>query len=158
MRSKLPVIARLLAKRKLQKCPDKTLEGDCWIWTGTKMPNGYGQIGVNNASRLVHRVSFTLANGPIIEGMEVDHLCAIRDCFNPDHLEQVTHQINVARGNGGKRARETTHCPKGHPYDKENTRYAKYRSGKIKRVCRTCESARKKERRKRIKQLSIENH
>lgn len=38
--------------------------------------------------------------GPIPEGYDVDHLCSVRNCVNPDHLEAVTRTENIQRGNG----------------------------------------------------------
>ncbi len=55
--------------------------------------------------------------GPIPEGLELDHLCRVRHCVNPDHLEAVTHRENIRRGLGGPRS----HCINGHEFTPENT-------------------------------------
>ena len=96
--------------------------GDCWIWTGRKNDKGYGILFWEGATRLAHRVAYELLAGPITEGLEPDHLCRVRSCVNPDHLELVTHRENCRRGVGfaGSHAR-ATHCPQGHPYDMANT-------------------------------------
>ena len=75
--------------------------------------------------------------GPIKYPQELDHLCKVRHCVNPEHLESVAHAENVRRGNGGQNWAAKTHCPQGHPYDEENTRVI---SGR--RVCRTCANER----------------
>jgi len=45
-----------------------------------------------------HRVSYALLKGPLVDGLDLDHLCRVRPCVNPDHLEQVTHLVNMLRG------------------------------------------------------------
>lgn len=95
---------------------DKT--DTCWLWTGATNGVGYGlfRIGstVDNTRRqvLVHRVSFTLAHGHEPVGT-IDHLCRVRHCVNPDHLEDVTLRENLLRGTGtsARHARKTC-CPK----------------------------------------------
>lgn len=67
----------------------------CWIWTGLRNEWGYGTAGSRG---LAHRVMYEQANGPIPEGLELDHLCRERACVNPLHLEAVTHTQNVLRG------------------------------------------------------------
>lgn len=77
-------------------------EGGCWLWTGTIRPDGYGVIYIaSKALRFrtsAHRYSYQLIKGAIPEGLELDHLCRVRKCCNPDHLEAVTHAENLRRG------------------------------------------------------------
>lgn len=125
-----------------QRFWDKTRSEDtgyvtpCLTWTGYKQPNGYGKFGLNRKSLYAHRVAYEALVGPIADGLMIDHLCRNRACVNVEHMEAVTNQVNILRGetimadNAAK-----THCPKGHEYTPENT-YASPSSGG--RTCRTC--------------------
>lgn len=73
------------------------LETGCRIWQGSKVGAGYGVVSTGNRRVYVHRLAYELANGPIPEGLEIDHLCAVKDCVNPEHLEAVTHAENMRR-------------------------------------------------------------
>jgi hypothetical protein len=107
---------------------------DCWIWVGARTPLGYGQFRDKGRTVYAHRWAFENANGPIPTGLTLDHLCRNPACVNPAHLEAVTHRINMRRGVGfsGVNARKT-HCPRGHEYTPENTKW--FKGG---RTCRTC--------------------
>jgi hypothetical protein len=91
--------------------------------------------------------------GPIPDGFQIDHLCRVRNCVAPDHLEAVTQQENLRRGEAGANNKIKTHCPHGHEYTPENTLVN--RSGS--RVCVICKrvaarlSARRVRARKRQK-------
>lgn len=108
----------------------------CWLWTGSRDKDGYGKLRYGRMTRS-HRVAYTLFNMPIPSGLQIDHLCRVSSCVNPNHLEAVTCQENVIRGMGPEVARQRqlvkTHCPKGHPYDDQNTV-----KKKNKRDCRAC--------------------
>ena len=109
---------------------------ECWIWLRFKDRDGYGRIKVNGKRQAIHRLSYETYVGPIPEGLQLDHLCRVRHCINPDHLEPVTNAENSRRGNTGKVNNHQaikTHCPQGHEYNEENT----YR-WKNQRCCRTC--------------------
>ena len=91
----------------------------CWLWKGCINPNGYGQFNISGKMRGSHRVSYELYKGKIPEGLVIDHLCRVRHCVNPEHLEAVTNQENCLRGISHQSLK--THCPHGHEYNKINT-------------------------------------
>lgn len=136
----------------------KVAENGCWLWTGTRLKDGYGLIWVDGKNVFAHRFAYQISYGPIPEGMEIDHTChgidqscaggpscIHRPCVNPSHLEAVPHHVNILRGrlwlvSGGK-----THCPHGHPYIEGNI----YRTAGERR-CRLCSiAASRKQREKR---------
>lgn len=93
----------------------------CWEWDGRIGTGGYGLLQANRVRKLAHRASYEINVGPILDGLQIDHLCRNRRCVNPKHLEQVTMQENVRRGEGvSARNARKTHCPYGHPYSGEN--------------------------------------
>jgi hypothetical protein len=111
--------------------------GPCWIWTAYKSNEGYGQIsGERRKPRhiYVHRFSYELLNGPILEGLTLDHLCRVRCCVNPGHLEPVTNRENILRGTApsANQSRQT-HCVNGHLFDDKNTYLIKGH-----RICKLC--------------------
>lgn len=117
--------------------------GPCWIWTGGKTGRGYGGVANEGTRREgtrrlvnVHRLAYELLVGPIPSGLTLDHLCRVRLCVRPAHLEPVTLRMNILRGEGptAKQARQT-HCKRGHPFDKANTSLQRG-----KRSCRACKS------------------
>lgn len=85
----------------------------CWLWMGRREKKGYGSLHSNGTSYKAHRVSYELVKGPIPAGLEIDHLCRVRCCVNPDHLEAVTHRENIRRAVMPGKA-PTTICPAGH--------------------------------------------
>lgn len=122
--------------------PDyEPLLGPCWVWTGG-LAEGYGAFSLEGRQIRAHRVAYIWLAGEIPEDCELDHLCRVRRCCNPAHLEPVSHLINVHRGtspwaiNAAKQRCGT--C--GFPYDAENTYW--YEGG---RYCRNCMRRRNRE-------------
>lgn len=70
---------------------------NCHIWLGAKTPAGYGRTTNEGKEVYVHRMAYEMVHGPIPPGYEIDHLCRNPSCFNPNHLEAVTHAENVRR-------------------------------------------------------------
>jgi len=70
----------------------------CWNWNRYKTGLGYGVTSVNRKPRAAHRVYWERENGPVPEGLELDHLCRNPSCVNPAHLEAVTRAVNLQRG------------------------------------------------------------
>lgn len=114
----------------------------CWIWDRYVGCDGYGLMGLYDPISKIrktakaHRVSYELFNGPIPDGLQIDHLCRVRACVNPDHLEAVTPRENILRGislfavNAVKKK-----CIRGHDFSPENT-YIRKDTGN--RKCRMC--------------------
>lgn len=71
----------------------------CWLWIGSRTHDGYGLFGADNRRTGAHRFSYEFHVGPIPDGLQLDHLCYVRNCVNPAHLEPVTAAEN------GRRAR-----------------------------------------------------
>lgn len=114
---------------------------DCWIWNGAT-DRGYGRVFIDGTAKRVHKVVWEALNGPVPAGLQLDHLCRVRACVNPDHLEVVTNKVNVRRAQpylsrgsvteqaipkelrkGTRPSRERdyrplprTHCVNGHEY------------------------------------------
>lgn len=107
----------------------------CWLWTGYINSGGYGR----------HRAIYKKTVGEVPKGMDLDHLCRVRCCVNPYHLEPVTRSENLRRGDNGKiiraRAAAKTHCPKGHEYNEENTYRHPCNGGRGCFACRRAASA-----------------
>lgn len=72
--------------------------GPCWLWLGSLNNAGYGKLTVRRVNLYAHRFAHECLVGPVPEGLELDHLCRVRRCVNPDHLEPVTRSENVRRG------------------------------------------------------------
>lgn len=113
-------------------------DGGCWLWTMSLDNEGYGRLKINGNSKLAHRISYEQYVGVIPNGLTIDHLCRVRSCVNPSHLEAVTHVANVMRGVGvGAVNAAKTHCPQGHEYD-----YVEASTGR--RRCHSCRLERRR--------------
>lgn len=134
-----------LPPKDTEKWRAKILEVDGhWMWQGAPNREGYGRISrTYGATSTAHRFIYEALRGPVPDGLVVDHLCRIRMCVNPDHLEPVTHVENVRRG---QRAQAVA-CARGHDYTPENTAI----SPKGTRRCKACN--REKARRRRAQKI-----
>lgn len=118
----------------------------CWIWVGACSGSGYAWFWDSGKYFLAHRWSYEYHVEAIPEKLTIDHLCRVKTCVNPVHLEAVTQRENTLRGNtmAGANSRKT-HCKHGHPFSISNTAY---RSDGNRR-CRYCGKLRKAAYRKR---------
>lgn len=87
---------------RLVPCADPECDcSGCLLWTGCINSKGYGVIGVDGARKLVHRVAWSLDNGPVPDGLTIDHVhkrgCRHKTCGNVAHLEPVTRKVNTHR-------------------------------------------------------------
>jgi hypothetical protein len=87
---------------------DRGYKTPCWIWQQFTHKNGYGQVHFEGRQQGAHRMFYTKFRGEIPPGFEVDHLCFVPSCVNPEHLEAVTPQVNKQRQR--IHGRETRHA------------------------------------------------
>jgi hypothetical protein len=121
----------------------------CLIWLGRlDVRGGYPLVargsGRSEVPYRAHRLAYEFAKGPVPEGLVLDHLCRVRSCINPAHLEPVTIVENVRRGmialgprwgEAGRSAMSSkTRCPQGHPYSGNNLVI----NNQGRRTCREC--------------------
>lgn len=114
----------------------------CWLWTAQIYPTGYAAFYHSQGwTKRAARIAYILFRGPIPEGLQIDHLCRVRRCVNPWHLEAVTAQENTRRSRRspllGKYKLRITECPQGHRYIGKNL--AVRPNGH--RYCRACHRA-----------------
>lgn len=130
---------KIPASERFQRFIHKNEDG-CWIWTGAKTQKGDGNcypwftISHHNGV-LAHRWSYMQTKGGIPEGYQIDHLCRVTLCVNPDHLEAVTPKENQARGLNGILRPEYKFCKKGHEQTAETR---KFNSSNGRSSCRIC--------------------
>lgn len=144
-------MTKSLHHRKQYKGRDRILKrievdaNGCWIWQGFIDYHGYGRLGAKTA----YRTAYELFVGPVPAGHQLDHLCRVHACVNPEHLEPVTQRENLLRGDTHPAANAVkTHCAHDHPYDEENTYH--YKGA---RQCKTCRRQRNREWSERVSNL-----
>mgnify|MGYP001583050502 CR=1 FL=1 len=110
-------------KEKVESCNDEM----CWEWPYGKDGHGYGRVYVKGRTTNAHQAAYRLKFGDYDSiNFDLDHLCRNVWCWNPNHLEKITHQENISRGYAVR-----TICKYGHPLDglRNNGRH---------RFCKTC--------------------
>ena len=97
--------------------------GPCWIWKGSVNEIGYGKLHIDKKLWRPHRFTWIQENGEIPKPFILDHLCRVRNCVNPMHLDLVTNKENILRGfsTSAMHARQT-HCKHGHAFEGDNLR------------------------------------
>ena len=114
--------------------------GGCWIWTGARFDTGYGAFNARTRVVSAHRFAYERVHGKQPSDMHLDHLCRVRECCNPDHLELVTPRENSMRGDAPTVVLHRADvCRRGHSlvgaYVRKDTGH---------RMCRTCAQIRRK--------------
>lgn len=109
-------------------------DGGCWLWTRSLSRDGYGWASQNNRTRQAHRMAYEIVVGAVPEGLVLDHLCRVRHCVNPSHLEPVTPGENLRRSELTPAGQ--TRCAKGHEFSDWHGQ----------RRCLTCKAAHDKRR------------
>lgn len=102
-------------------------DGGCWLYEGYRRRDGYAQAWWDGRQQYLHRAMYEHLVGPIPDGLTLDHLCRVRNCVNPSHLDPVSAAENTRRGIP-RNSRKSV-CPKGHEYDVQSSRA---------RFCRKC--------------------
>jgi hypothetical protein len=133
-------------------------EDECWEWTGFIGSKGYGTVylpvGTETSEYvprgrmlMAHRLVYSMLVKPIPAGLQIDHLCRVRKCVNPAHMEPVTQRENILRGVGVTAINAAkTHCIHGREFTSENTPSS--RRGD--RQCRQCTNERMRARRRAV--------
>ena len=108
---------------------------NCWLWEGC-VARGYGLFWQDGKLMTAHRVAYQMMISSIPPKLQIDHLCRVRHCVNPSHMEPVTPRENVLRGQGitAQKHRQTTCLRHGHPLDIVNT----YIDNRGYRNCKLC--------------------
>lgn len=115
--------------------------GDCWVWNGALTQTGYGNVALpGRRTTKAHRWVWENLVGPIPDGLELDHLCLVTLCVNPDHLEPVTPEVNRQR----RWTARTQWCKRGHDMrDPANLQITRRGT----RQCRACQAYTQRQRR-----------
>lgn len=94
---------------------DRREPHECWPWTASTNPHGYGQIKVRDKLQRAHRVAYWLTHGvwpPVVR-----HTCDNPPCCNPAHLLPGTQSENRqdmydrGRASGGRTSRRGADHP-----------------------------------------------
>ena len=118
------------------------ITNDCWLWTAAVQSKGYGSFAVGGVTYQAHRLAYEDRHGPIPDGLQIDHLCRVRQCVNPDHMEPVTSVENTRRG-----FFDRGECKNGHDLTQTPAYVTTTAAGRKRRECRQCRAERANARR-----------
>lgn len=134
---KTPDIVRVLLALQVDS------ESGCWLWTKSRDLGGYGHTWIGSklegTKRMVrvHRFVFQeLRDVTLPRDIVLDHLCRVRHCANPGHLDPVTQQVNAQRGDTGRNTPRASHCRAFPEHVFPQHAYVNPNTGA--RQCRTC--------------------
>ena len=82
----------------------------CWLWHGRTSDHGYGRFYTGGRYLPAHRWTYQFCVGLVPDDLTIDHLCRVRLCVRPDHIEVVPMRVNVLRGLGPKRPERQKKC------------------------------------------------
>lgn len=93
---------------------EPSILGPCWLWKGALI-DGYGVFTYQGKHVRAHRFAWSVVTErPIAAGKQLDHLCRVRACVNPDHLEPVSQALNLHRMEIARADRASSLCRLGH--------------------------------------------
>ena len=129
----------LTLEERFMQYVEPVTESGCWIWLGS-MWGSYGSFQMGKGRSLpAHKAAWEIFRGAFPKGLQADHLCLVKICVNPWHIEPVTVLENLRRGGNIEAANEArrtvTHCKHGHEFTPENTYHD---PSEPHRKCRTC--------------------
>lgn len=140
-----PEVAIPLFMQRIESC-SVVNENGCKFWTKSTNSDGYAKVSFQGKAILLHRWIYEQHNGPIPKGILICHRCDTPQCWNIEHLFAGTSQDNLrdcaAKGrhtNGAK-----THCPRGHAYTSETTKWTDAGKGRKRRSCAICNRIRQR--------------
>lgn len=122
----------------------------CWLWAGQIKENGYGTFHLFRGKKVyAHRYMYEAYRGPIPEGLQIDHLCRVKNCVNPWHLEPVTAAENLRRSRVARGVTRKVRVKTGHKKKDRCDCGSEYRiAPNGKKRCNPCSNRRQKEARK----------
>ena len=127
-------------------------ENGCLIYHGSRTVKGYPRILFRGKQRLIHRINWEIARGPIPDDMCVCHTCDTPECINIEHhflgSRADNHQDMVKKGRHYRPTKIAGACRRGHAMTKENI-YVRPDNGH--ESCRECIKINERKRPKRRK-------
>jgi len=161
--NRLPISTKLLTKifSNIKVSAERSYNGSpCWEWQRAKNGWGYGYIYIPERRQTVrvHRLTYQLFVA-IIPSVKIlcDHLCRVRHCCNPAHIELVDHRTNTLRGTGvAAQNAIKKYCNNGHPFSGSNLRF--YGSERVCKACQDAAAIRHRERRRDKERLKETAH